>query len=493
MFREIKKSLSLALAALLIASSAFASSHREAPLISMDPAADIADFFVFRSWENSDNVVFVMNVNPIQEPSAGPHFYSFGEDVLYRIHIDNNRNNVAQNIVYEIRFTTEIRTPGAVLPLSYVALPPITALDGPGSEGLILRQRYTVTERRFGQENRNLGAETMFAVPSYVGSRTMPDYEALAAQGIYPLANGGRVFAGQRDDPFYIDSGGLFDSVNLHASPLLSAEDDADDATNRGPDMFSGFNVNTIAIEVPIEEVIGANGDRMIGAYATTQRPRVRIIRNNNNRENGNTFVQVARMGNPLVNMLMIPTSDKDRWNGMIAEEEAQFLNNYCNPALATALNTALETTIPTTNRNDLANRLLRYEDSPIENICNGGAGEERLADFIRLNLDTPPTAPADQRRLGPFAHDAAGAAIPDLAGWPNGRRPNDDVTDIFLRAVSGALIDPATPMIGDGVNFNFEAPGANVTEDGIATTFPFVPTPHSGRDRRHIDPGEIP
>jgi hypothetical protein len=491
MFTKIKKELSLALAGLLIASSAFAASHREAPLISMDPEADITDFYTFRSWEDPSKAVFVMNVIPAQEPSSGPNYFNFADDVLYEIHIDNNKNNIAQNIVYQIRFKTEIRSPGDFFPLSYVAAPPITALDGPGSEGLLLRQSYTVTEKRFGRKPRELGQGTMFAVPSNVGPRTLPDYEGLAKQGIYPLKNGGRVFAGQRDETFYIDLGAIFDTLNLRAGPILSPADDADDFMNVEParDAFSGFNVNTIAIEVPIEEVMGRDGNKVIGAYATTSRPRVSVIRNGNKRESTPLFAQVARLGNPLVNEVVIATTDKDYWNGTAAEEEAQFLKYYCNSSFATAINLVFGTGFPTTNREDIVNALLRYSSGPT--VCATMKTNERLADLIRLDLNVPPTPPHQQKRLGILAHDTAGVSTPDPAAWPNGRRPNDDVTDIALRVVAGALTNPATPFLGDGVNFNIGCRSSNITANCISTVYPFLPTSFDGLNRRHVDPGE--
>lgn len=190
MFARIRPLVAFVLT-VLMATPVLAASHREAPLISNDPAADITDFYFFRSWQNPDNAVLVMNVIPSQEPGSGPNYFNFADDVLYEIHIDNNKNNIAANIVYQIKFKTEIRQPGNVFPLSYVALPPITALTGNGSEGLLLRQSYTVTEVRYGQRPRSLGTGVMYAVPSNVGSRTMPNYEDLADKGIYPLKNGG--------------------------------------------------------------------------------------------------------------------------------------------------------------------------------------------------------------------------------------------------------------------------------------------------------------
>jgi len=187
-----------------LAAPAFAASHREAPKIALDPAADITDVYFFRSWEDPSKVVLIMNVIPGQEPSSGPNYFNFDDDVLYVIHVDTDRDG-KEDIDYEFRFRTEIRPPFNDLPVSYAGvdpvpgLPPaITALDGAGSQGLGLRQSYTVREVRRKRKD-DLGTTTMFAVPSNIGSRTMPNYEALAAQGIYGLSNGGRVFAGQRE------------------------------------------------------------------------------------------------------------------------------------------------------------------------------------------------------------------------------------------------------------------------------------------------------
>ena len=470
--------------AALASAGAFAASHREAPLIANDPTADNTDFYMFRSWTNPANVVFIMNVIPAEEPSAGPNYFNFGDDVLYRINVDTNADG-ADDLTYEVRFKTELRGPltGLRLPLSYVALPPITALDGTGSEGLILRQQYTVTQVR-GNTRIDLGTKPMFAVPSNVGPLTMPNYETLATQGIYTLANGGKVFAGQRDETFYIDLGATFDTLNLRRTPpVLTALEDADDNHNAfGTDMLSGFNVNTIAIEVPISSVT-ANSNGFIGAYASTSRHKVRVLRDaqSNDPVESGPQVQVSRMANPLVNEVVIGTGSKDRWNTTDPDAETQFVDFYLNSRLATAINLRFGTAIPTTNRTDLVNVLLKYPTQPQSGTCGGND----CAELLRLNLSVPPTPPASQRRLSVLAGDPA--------GWPNGRRPNDDVTDIALRVVAGKLI--GTPegnlALGDGVNFNIGAGGSNVTANGIYTVFPYLPTPHDGRNRRHIDCGE--
>jgi hypothetical protein len=192
-------------------------------------------------------------------------------------------------------------------------------------------------------------------------------------------------------------------------------------------------------------------------------------------------WVQVSRLANPLVNELVIGTDRKDRWNASDPTDEAQFVNFYLNSRLATAINLRFGTQIPTTSRTDLVNVLLKYPTQAQTGTC----GRNDCAELLRLNLAVAPTPPAAQRRLGVLAGDGA--------GWPNGRRPNDDVTDIALRVVAGKLLGAPTGdlLLGDGVNFNIGAAGSNVTANGIYSVFPYLPTPHDGRNRRHIDCGE--
>ncbi len=235
--------------------------------------------------------------------------------------------------------------------------------------------------------------------------------------------------------------------------------------------------------------MLGLNGNKVLGAYATTSRTKVTVVKKDGNRQNSARFVQVARMGNPLINELLIATNMRDKWNATDAEDENDFVLFYCNSALATALNAVFGTSFPTTGREDLVNALLRYAPGPP--VCGSGKTNEVLADFLRVDLDVPPTQAAGQKRLGPLAHDASGNATPDKASRPNGRRPNDDATDVALRVAAGILTNPGVPNLGDGVNFNVGSVGSNKTTNGIAMEFPFLPTPHDGRDRRHIDPKE--
>ncbi len=434
----------------------FAASHREAPTIAMDPTADITDVYAFRNWNDPDKAVFIMNVIPAQEPSAGPNYFNFDDSVAYRIHLDTNQDGVAEDIVYEFNFKTEVRTPFDDLPVAYAGvdgatgLPPgITALDGPGSEGLGLRQRYSVIEKR-GNMRRNLGTGVMFAVPSNIGPRTMPDYEGLAEKGIYSLKNGGRVFSGQRDETFYIDLGATFDTLNFRSTPILNDSQDMLDNFNPfGNDMFSGFNVNSIAIEVPISDITD-DPNAVIGVYASTNRKKISVLKNGVTKRFG-LQEQLARMANPLVNELLIGTGLKDRWNATEPHREQRFIGT------------------------DVVKALLKYPNQD-PTVCNGA---DRCAELIRLNLGVTPTQPDAQNRLGVIGGDAA--------GFPNGRRPNDDVTDVVLRVVAGIVLGPV-PRLGDGVNFNTDARSSNITPNGIYTIFPFLPTPHDGRNRRHVD-----
>src|SRR5271166_857227 len=283
-----------------------AASHREAPLIALDPSADNTDVYAFVSYDKANldrapadrRVTFILNVNPGQDPSDGPNYFNFGDDVLYAVHIDNDRDGKADDVVYEFRFKTENRPIVAAgdltSPLPYLGNPHITptlplqgitALDGAGSEGLTRRQTYTLTEVRHGQRTELFSGRTLVAVPSNVGPATMPDYPALAAQGIYSdAATGIRVFAGQRAETFYIDLGAVFDTLNLRRYlPALTAAEDVDTVNPFGVNRFSGANISTIAIEVPISRITSdgkptaTTNNPVIGVYANTARQKGRV------------------------------------------------------------------------------------------------------------------------------------------------------------------------------------------------------------------------
>src|SRR5215469_3528192 len=277
------------LAGLVMQSSGFAASHREAPITALDQKADITDWFTFVSPEHPDKVIMILNVDPFLEPSNGPNYFPFDPNILYEFKVDNNNDGV-EDVTFQVRFKTEIRVP--TVPVGLVGgianIPPITALDGPGSQGLNLRQSYTVTMVTKTTREELTNGQTLFAVPTNVGPRTMPNYPALRQQGIYSIANNVRVFAGTVADPFFIDLGATFDSLNFRMAAgggVLSPALDADDKNNYAPNTLSGFNVNTIVLEVPITMLTrdgrvhpATDKQAVIGTYGTTSRRAIQVL-----------------------------------------------------------------------------------------------------------------------------------------------------------------------------------------------------------------------
>ncbi len=479
----------------LLPGSLFASSHREAPITALDRTADITDWYVFVSYDHPDRVTMILNVDPFLEPSNGPNYFPFDPNVLYEMKVDNNRDG-EEDITFQFRFNTQIGQPGLFTGFvgNLAGFPPITALDGPGSQGLSLRQTYTVTMVKNGKATNLTEGKTLFAVPSNVGPQTMPDYQSLFNQGIYELANGLRVFAGTVDDPFFIDLGAAFDSLNFRmgVGGVLSPQVDADDANNYAPDAVAGFNVNSIVLEVPItwltvDGKVHAAGEKqaVIGTYGATSRPQITVRRALNGKLDRTSdrkldrtisagpFRQVQREGNPLINELIIGTGSKDRFSMDDPKNDAQFANFFLNPVLATVFGT-IGIPVAPAPRTDLL-PLVIYA-AP---ICPGCGPNDAgpIADLLRLNTGIPPTRVGKQKRLG--------FLVGDVAGFPNGRRLSDDAVDIASRAVAGILADPnkfGTP-IGDGVNTNVE---------GFGTTFPYVVPANSGRDSHHVGPGQV-
>lgn len=508
-------------------STANAANHREAPITALDHKADITDWFAFRGYEpgRENTIVQILNVDPLLEPSNGPTYFPFDPELVYRMNLDNDRDGV-DDIIWEFRFTTEIRNPGvftvfvgagqginapANAPTALdgsstvgapVVPPGITALDGPGSEGLGLRQRYTMTVLDgtgaviAGPFDTDVNGDPLFAVPSNAGPRTMPNYTALAQQGIYTLPGGARVFAGTVDDPFYIDLGGAFDSLNTPVA-VLTDDQDADDTLiiDGARDDVSGFNVNIIALELPIANVTvtedippADSADAVVGTYGSTLRSRTKTFNDPGESATlSDDLVKIQRMGNPLINELLIGIGFKDLFSMSEPEDDAQFAggdpgipNFLLDPLAARVLNAVFGINVPNPPRVDLA-PLVLYT-APICLGCGPGAtglGEGPIADLLRLNVAVPPTPLADASRLGGLDGDNA--------GHPNGRRVFDDVTDIFLRVGAGFLAggifdDFPNNRLGDGVNTN-DLPFPNA--------FPYVAFAQSGRDSRHIDRGE--
>jgi hypothetical protein len=306
--KRLKATVAFAVAMLmLVPTSLFASSHREAPISALDRSADVTDWYAFVSYDHPDRVTMILNVDGFLEPSNGPNYFPFDPNVLYEMKIDNNRDGV-EDITFQFRFKTEIRLPHVFTGFvgGIANIPPITSLSGEGSEGLSLRQTYSVTMLKDGVPTDLTGGRTLYAVPSNVGPQTMPNYDELFRQGAYDLDKGVRVFAGTVDDPFFIDLGAAFDSLNFRmgVGGVMSQKEDEDDTHNYASDSVADFNVNSIVLEVPIT-MLTVDGkrhnaddkDAVIGTYGSTSRRRVTVRRLSNeaNSDSKNQWRQVNR------------------------------------------------------------------------------------------------------------------------------------------------------------------------------------------------------
>jgi Domain of unknown function (DUF4331) len=506
--------LATCLAPTLPLTEALAASHREAPVTAIDRTADITDWYAFVSPDAPNTVTMILAVDPLLEPGNGPNYFPFDENLLYEFNVDNDQD-AREDIVFQVRFRTKQRLPQ--VPVGYIGaggrinapsnspppiapgtplIPPaITALDGPGSEGLGLRQTYIVTMLDLDRgEKTDLSAGSgtrLFAVPSNVGPRTMPNYRDLVEQGIYELDHGILVFAGTTDDAFYIDLGAAFDSLNFRVIPgptstgipaVLSDQQDGADLRFVA-DEVAGYNVNTIALQVPIslltrrgDQPSAESRDATIGTYGSTSRRQLEVRQPKKPIKGKGEFVQVQRMGNPLFNELIIGTGFKDLWSRSAPKEDRQFADFALDPLIARAAQAAFGGAfdIPAPPRNDLL-PLVTYAPP----IAAAGSKAGPIADLLRLNVGVPPTPFGEASRLGVLDGDAA--------GFPNGRRPLDDVTDIVLRVVvGGVLVDGfdvfPNNRLGDGVN---------IDDMPIRDAFPYVGPAQDGRNSRHIDPGE--
>jgi hypothetical protein len=483
--KRLNSFVAFVLALMVLASaSVFASSHREAPISALDHSADVTDWYAFVSYDHPDRVTMILNVDGFLEPSNGPNYFPFDPNVRYVMNVDNDQSGKA-DIQFVFRFKTQIRQPGVFTGFvgGIAGIPPITSLDGPGSEGLSLRQTYTVTMIKNGVATDLADGKILYAVPSNVGPLTMPNYDELFNQGIYELGNDIRVFAGTVNDPFYIDLGAAFDSFNfrMNAGGILSPKIDADDKHNYAPDTVAGFNVNSIVLEVPItiltiDGKIHSAGEKqaVIGTYGETDRQRITVRRGNGTVNGDGSWQQVNREGNSLINELIIGTGSKDLFSVSDPAHDSQFASFFLDPLLAHIYASVLNIPIPPAPRTDLL-PLVQY----MPPICPGCTASDTgpIADLLRLNTGIPPTPVGSQKRLGFLAGD--------LAGFPQGRRPIDDVVDIASRAVVGILVDPVKygAAVGDGVN---------TKGTGFRTTFPYVQPANSGRNNHHTGPGQL-
>ena len=447
----------IALAAITtVAGSALASSHREAPLIARDPSADITDLYAFVSPDAPDTVTIIADYTGFQEPSGGPNYFDFDPTALYWIKVDNTGDGVA-DVTYGFRFTSDMANPDSFL---YSGYGPISA-DTPAN----VTQTLAVT-----RNDASIG-DGLAVPPPNIGPRTTPKYGDIASATIHDLDGGaGKVFAGQRDDPFFADLGAIFDLGGLrpfnqaHLLPLKTA---------KGQDDLAAYNVNSIAIQVPKSQLTSDGQDvaaadaanAVVGIWAGASRQSVSAAG-----EGEGDWVQVSRLGNPLINEVIIPLGQKDQWNAGEPADDAQYIDRYLSPELAAIVNTVYPS-LPdtrTSERSDLV--LILGQGVPGVNATNSG---DTLYDMLRLNMGI---APADKpARMGVLAGDAA--------GFPNGRRLTDDVVDIEIRAIAdgyGAFLAENFGLpdlepnnaVGDGVDANDRA---------FRDSFPYVAQPWQG------------
>jgi len=424
-----------------------ASSHREAPLTSQDPTADNTDLYAFVSPDEPDKVTLIANFIPFQKPDGGPNFYNFDPNVIYEIHIDNNGDAV-EDITYQWRFTTEVRNPATFLYNTGV----VNSLDSPN---LNVRQFYRLTRidgpRRTGTVTELAGR--LPVPPPNIGPRSTPNYGALGG-GIQQLANNTRVFAGQRDEGFYVDLA-IFDLLGL--------------GTGQIEDSTAGFNVSTLAIQVP-KSALSRSGttpasasdpNAIIGVWSTSSRFATRTLTPGGQTHSG-PLVQVSRLGNPLVNEAVIDLARKDAFNGLEPTGDAAALDRVTDPEVPKLLKLIFNVDSPPAPRSDLVTIFLTGIPG-LNQPANVRASEQ-----LRLNMAIPPSS----------SPHPMGVLAGDLAGFPNGRRVGDDVLDIVLQAAAGAT--PLTPAYNRSPN-NTLGDGVSRNDVPYLTQFPYLGVPHAG------------
>jgi hypothetical protein len=433
-----------------------ASSHREAPLISQDPLADNTDVYAFVSPERPDRVVLISNYIPLQFPSSGPNFWKFDDNVLYEIMVDNTGDAV-EDITFQFRFTTQVRNPNTFLYNTGA----VTSLDDPD---LNVRQSFNVARvngpRRTGA--RTVLGDNLLVMPANVGVSSIRDYNGQLGTGVYNLTDA-RVFAGPRDEGFYVDLGATFDLLQFRSLvPQLGQPIDS----------LAGYNVHSIAIEVPITALM-RNGMRpsstsdpnaTIGVWSTASRMST-TTRTGAGQMHSGDWVQVSRLGNPLVNEVVLPLALKDAFNGLEPTGDAAALNFVTNPLVPPLMQALFGVQTPPTPRTDLVTIFL----TGIPGLNQIGTNP-RASEMLRLNTAVPPSS--RPHRLGVLAGD--------LAGFPNGRRVGDDVVDIALQAMAGAT--PLTPQFARAPN-NQIGDGVDQNDKEYLSGFPFLTVPHSGRE----------
>jgi hypothetical protein len=458
-------------AAAIAASLALSSSHREAPNIMLDPSADNTDVYAWTAPGAKHAITVAANWIPGQVPANGPNFFRFDDRARYYIQFDNTGDGVA-DLKYRFRFDTRVRNPN-----SFLYAGPGTM--GFGDPGLNVIQRYDVTRLRYRHgklKARHVVAEDFPVAPPNIGPKTFPDYDNFVDAATRKLTGGGKIFVGQRDDPFYVDLGATFDAINIREGTGNEGE---------GKDDFSGMSTSAVVLQLP-ERKVTKDGERVadadaknavVGVWSTTDRRRLQVTNatgpgsHHKARAHRNRFVQVSRLGNPLVNEVVIPLGKKDQFNRTTPDEDAARYGRFVlNPELAAILNALFGVGAPEHDRTDIVQALL--QGIPGLNQHSGkNAGTP--VDTLKLNLGVKPSKHPD--RFGVIGGDNA--------GFPNGRRPEDDVVDIELQVIAGFLVGNEVAL-GDGVDKN---------DKPFLSEFPYLAAPDSGFDSNPSDRFEPP
>jgi hypothetical protein len=503
------RQLLLGLIAASVAGGAQASSHREAPFISTRPSVDGTDFYMFNSYEpgRAGYVTLIANYVPLQDPQGGPNYFFLDDNALYEISVDNSGSGQA-DLTFQFRFTTTTKglsvTAGAkMVPVPLINIGPVSAASA-AAQNVV--QTYTLTlvkgDRRTGTvmpvTNATTGASTFGKPLDNIGNKSIPNYAAYAATFVYPItipgcSKPGKVFVGQRQDPFFLDLGGTFDLVNYHY-PVTQLVPAGLSPRNYGTNSLAGFNVTSLALEIPAS-CLTSGADPVIGGYTTASLRQASVLNPVPQSAKsvasvgpvasptgpelaGGAWSQVSRLGMPLVNELVIGLPDKDRWNTTTPFQDAEFADYVTNPSLpilVQALFGSAGVKAPNV-----------YPRTDLEAVfLTGIAGVNQPAkvlapaEELRLNTASAVTPYATQNDLGVIGGDGA--------GFPNGRRPIDDVVDITLRVAMGVLLKPYDGSAADpdpasdasrqlGYTDGVQANPAN-----YLTAFPYVNTPIAG------------
>jgi Domain of unknown function (DUF4331) len=457
------------------------SSHREAPEISKDPVADSTDLYAFVSPDKPDTVTLIANYIPLEAPAGGPNFFEFGDDVQYKILIDNDADGKAE-IAYTFQFHTKVRDNTTFLyNTGQIKKISDTTWNRP--------QKYQVFKTENGTTTRL--ASGLRCPPCNIGPRSTPDYATLSAEAIHHLHSGEKVFAGQRREGFYVDLGSIFDLAALR--PFQGAHLINVPGSSAGINSLANSNVHSIAIQLPKSMLTSdgsdptdpTNGKSIIGVWTTASRRRA-SVRENGVSKNAGPYVQVSRLGNPLINEVIIPMAQKDYWNSTKPWHDSQFGNLYAHPILQTYLTVLYPGVFPhlaaySKPRVDLEAILLTGIPAGIVAPTYSTYTGPTQADMLRLNMAIPPAA-------SPSIYGVLGG---DVAGFPNGRRVQDDVVTIELECVAGASIglvdhsysaDGAATAIFDVGPVGSKPPAPPVPA-AYKSSFPYLADPLSGYD----------